>query len=115
MAVLAPLLAVPEIAASVEVVLGLLRKLPPSDYDCGLTLPLFVCGCMTDNVLFRENIKQRLQLIDDQTGRVPHTRTLMEAVWYRRATAVQSQPHSPFGGLDWRDSLRDQLGNLLLL
>jgi C6 transcription factor Pro1 len=85
----------------------LLTRLPPSEVDRSLVFPLCLAGCMTDNRARRELMKGRLQAQDENIGNILQARALMEAVWRRRDG----------GGsiVDWREMLRNDGLNLLLL
>jgi Fungal specific transcription factor domain len=91
----------------VDVMVKLLTRLPPSEVDRSLVFPLCLAGCMTDNRARRELMKGRLQAQDENIGNILQARALMEAVWRRRDG----------GGsiVDWREMLRNDGLNLLLL
>jgi hypothetical protein len=85
----------------------LLSRLPPSEVDRSLVFPLCLAGCMTDNRARRDLMKGRLQAQDENIGNILQARALMEAVWRRRDGG---------GGIvDWREMLRNEGLNLLLL
>jgi C6 transcription factor Pro1 len=91
----------------VDAIVKLLSRLPPSEVDRSLVFPLCLAGCMTDNRARRELMKGRLQAQDENIGNILQARALMEAVWRQRDGS---------GGIvDWREMLRDDGLNLLLL
>jgi hypothetical protein len=85
----------------------LLTRLPPSEVDRSLVFPLCLAGCMTDNRARRDLMKGRLQAQDENIGNILQARALVEAVWRQRDGG---------GGIvDWREMLRNDGLNLLLL
>jgi hypothetical protein len=91
----------------VDAMVKLLSRLPPSEVDRSLVFPLCLAGCMTDNRARRDLMKGRLQAQDENIGNILQARALMEAVWRRRDGG---------GGIvDWREMLRNEGLNLLLL
>jgi len=91
----------------VDAIVKLLSRLPSSEVDRSLVFPLCLAGCMTDNRARRELMKGRLQAQDENIGNILQARALMEAVWRQRDGG---------GGIvDWREMLRDDGLNLLLL
>lgn len=98
---------VPEITASVDAIVQLITRLPPSEVDRSLVFPLCLTGCMTDNRARRELLKGRLQAQDENLGNILQARALMEAVWQRRDVGG--------GAINWREIMHNDGLNLLLL
>ncbi|PBK85461.1 hypothetical protein ARMGADRAFT_1017886 [Armillaria gallica] len=100
--------AVPEIAASVNIIMQLLHELEPSEIDRTLVLPVCLAGCITSNSSHRDLLKSRLQSQDESIGNLLQTRLVMEAVWQKRG-------ESGSNACEWREILRKQCPNLLLI
>jgi hypothetical protein len=98
---------VPEITSSVDAIIKLFSRLPPSEVDRSLVFPLCLAGCMTDNRARRELVKSRLQGQDENLGNILQARALMETVWRRRDVSG--------GAVDWREIMHNDGLNLLLL
>lgn len=104
---------VPEIASSVATLSDLLQRLPVTDFDRAIILPLSLTGCLAEDPLMRELIKQRCMFHhDDYVGNMYQARTLVETVWNRRASLVMN--HHRGVAVEWRECLRDRWSNLLL-
>lgn len=99
--------AVPEISASVGTTMQLLNQLPSSEVDRSLVFPICIAGCMTDDPVNRNLLSGRLQGQDQNIGNLLQTRAVMEAVWRKRDSHGTT--------VDWRDNLREQGKNLLLV
>ncbi|KAH7925835.1 hypothetical protein BV22DRAFT_1064197 [Leucogyrophana mollusca] len=97
---------VPEIIASVDVIIQTLGRLPSSVVDRSLVFPICLAGCLTDDPVRREVLKARLHAQQEGFGNIHQTQRVMEAAWHRR--------DSTGAAVDWRELLRDQ-GNLLLV
>ncbi|KAK0500199.1 fungal-specific transcription factor domain-containing protein [Armillaria luteobubalina] len=97
----------PEIIASVDTITQILHQLAPSELDRTLVFPVCLAGCMTDNSSHRDFLKSRLQSQDESIGNLLRTRLVMEAVWQKRDTRG--------GPSEWRETLREQCPNLLLI
>lgn len=97
----------PEITASVDTIVQLITRLPPSEVDRSLVFPLCLTGCVTDNRARREMLKGRLQAQDENLGNILQARALMEAVWQQRDTGG--------GAVDWREIMHNDGLNLLLV
>ncbi|KAI0822511.1 fungal-specific transcription factor domain-containing protein [Trametes gibbosa] len=108
---------VPEIINSVEQMMKLLDRLPPSAYDRTLVFPLFLTGCMTNNQMMREVIKHRFFMQDATMGNILLAQTVMENIWLQREAACRMpRPGDRIVALsDWRDGLRMQWASLLLV
>jgi len=102
-----PIPGVPEITSSVDLIIKLFSRLPPSELDRSLVFPLCLTGCMTDNRARRDLLKGRLQAQDENLGNILQARALMEAVWRRRDVGR--------GAVDWREIMHNDGLNLLLL
>jgi hypothetical protein len=104
---------VQEIINSVDTVIHLMTQLPHSDLDHGLVFPICLAGCMTDNPDQRTYMLSRIQDAGN-IGNLAQTRSAMEGVWQRRDMLHNAgAPHDRF--IDWRECLRDQGSNLLLI
>ena len=71
---------VPEISASVENIMQNLQQLG-AGFDQCMPLPLFLSGCMADNVPTREFFKSRLQSSYQVLGDLDGTCQAMEDAW----------------------------------
>ncbi|OCH93068.1 hypothetical protein OBBRIDRAFT_381076 [Obba rivulosa] len=101
--------AVPEIAACVATLSKLIRDLSPSDFDRAIIFPLFLLGCMTDQLTLQEDVKSRLaRLQTDDLGNINYVLTLLESVWNDRKALT--------GGVsvDWQKYLRQRWNFVLL-
>ncbi|KAJ3995807.1 fungal-specific transcription factor domain-containing protein [Lentinula boryana] len=98
---------VSDISASVNGVVQLVHQLLPSNVDRVIVFPICLAACMTDDRMHRDFLKGRIQAQDESIGNLMKTRLLMEAVWQKRDI------HG--GTVDWRETMRDQASNLLLL
>jgi hypothetical protein len=108
-----PIPGVQEIINSVDTVIRLMSQLPHSDLDNGLVFPICLAGCMTDNPDQRTYMLSRIQDAGN-IGNLAQTRSAMEGVWQRRDMLHNAgAPHNQF--IDWRECLRDQGSNLLLI
>jgi len=108
-----PIPGVQEIINSVDTVIHLMSQLPHSDLDHGLVFPICLAGCMTDNPDQRTYMLSRIQDAGN-IGNLAQTRSAMEGVWQRRDMLHNAgAPHNQF--VDWRECLRDQGSNLLLI
>ncbi|KAI0076017.1 hypothetical protein K474DRAFT_1675932 [Panus rudis PR-1116 ss-1] len=104
---------VPEIANSINVLSGLLRSLPPSDFDRAIMFPICLAGSMSDDPLLRDYIQGRCAAHNDEyVGNLYQARTFMETVWHRRSAIMSMNQRSV--AVDWRSILRDRWSNLLL-
>lgn len=102
-----------EIISGVDTVIHLMQQLPPSDLDHGLVFPICLAGCMADNASQRQYLVSRLQDAGN-IGNLLQTRSAMEGVWQRRdLLRAAGAPNNQF--VDWRECLRDQGTNLLLI
>ncbi|KAI0950712.1 hypothetical protein AcW1_007949 [Taiwanofungus camphoratus] len=102
--------AVPEISAAVSAISQLLTQLPPSDFDRAILFPLYLTGCMTDDLMLRDIVKRRFLGLGDTFGNISQARTLMEHIWSTRDSMHIHQR----GVVDWREALRNW-ANLLLI
>jgi len=98
---------VPEILASVDRIADLLRQLPQSEVDRSLVFSICLAGCLSSDPSQRDIYKMRLQALDESFGNPQQTQRLMEAVWQRRDV------HG--GVVDWRDMMREEGLNILLV
>jgi len=69
--------------------------------------PICSAGCVTDDSTRRDFFKTRLQRLDDSIGNSMQTRLVMETLWQKRDISGVS--------IDFRDTIRDQGLNLLLI
>ncbi|KAJ3834979.1 fungal-specific transcription factor domain-containing protein [Lentinula raphanica] len=98
---------VSDISASVNGVVQLIGQLQPSHVDRVIVFPICLAACMTDDPVHRDFLKGRLKAQDESIGNLTKARLLIEAVWQKRDI------HG--GTVDWRETMRDQKLNLLLL
>jgi len=85
----------------------LMNQLPASEVDRSLIFPICIAGCLTDDPMNRSTLSGRLQGQDQSIGNLLQTRAVMETVWQKR--------DSHGGTVDWREILREQGRNLLLV
>jgi hypothetical protein len=85
----------------------LMNQLPVSEADRSLVFPICIAGCLADDPVHRGTLSGRLQAQDQSFGNLLQTRTAMEAVWQKRDNHGIT--------VDWRQSLREQGRNLLLI
>ncbi|EED83282.1 predicted protein [Postia placenta Mad-698-R] len=104
---------VPEIHGAIAKIISLLHILPSSEYDRAIIFPLFLTGCMSDDRGVRDMIKRRFLLLDDTFGNIHQVLMQLESIWNERNTMLTH--HGGTGIVHWRESLRSQWANLLLL
>ena len=99
-----------------------LDQVSPSVLDRALIFPLFLIGCMTNNLGFRAKIQQRIGSQDEAFGNLRNARLLMEHVWRLRVmTSGPSSFHgvehvgNRYASVDWRQAMRDMGLDLLFL
>jgi hypothetical protein len=98
---------VPEINASVETIVQLFHRLPASDLDRGLTFPICLAGCMTNDSTRRDFFSNRIRVLNESFGNLLQTRRLMETVWQKRDVCGKQT--------DVRESIQEQGMKLLLI
>ncbi|KAF9532466.1 fungal-specific transcription factor domain-containing protein [Crepidotus variabilis] len=98
---------VPEIGNSVETLFQLFHQLPPSELDRGLSFPLCLAACMTNDSTRRDFFSNRIRGLNESFGNLLQMRRLMEAVWQKRDVRGQ---HA-----DFRESIQEQGMKLLLI
>lgn len=98
---------VPEIIEQVGAITRLLSQLPPSEADRALVFPLCFTGCATDDRAQRAWLRGRLEGHKESVGNVYQIRNVLDRVWAQRDAGG--------GAVDWRDVMRDQGWNLLLV
>jgi len=102
-----------EISTSVSNIIQLIQQLPTGEVDQSIVLPIYVAGCMTDNMAQRQYLSGRLRS-RDHLGNLLQTRSAMESVWHQRD--VLRQTGAPgWETVDWREGLRDNSTSLLLV
>jgi len=102
-----------EISTSVANIIQLVQQLPTSEVDQSLVLPIYVAGCMTDNLAQRQYLSGRLRS-HNNLGNLHQARSAMESVWHQRD--VLRQTGAPgWETVDWREGLRDNSTSLLLV
>jgi len=109
---------VPEINSAVDKLIALLNMLPPSEYDRAILFPLFLMGCMTDDRNVRLAILRRFRMLDDTFQNITQIVTQLETLWNERDAIHAHHGLLHHGGnivVHWRESLRNQWANLLLL
>jgi hypothetical protein len=98
---------VPEIHASVQVIVRLFTQLPPSELDRSLVFPICLAGCMTNDSTIRDFFKGRIRTLNESYGNLLQTRRLMEAVWQKRDAEGKD--------VDLRETIREHGLKLLLI
>jgi hypothetical protein len=98
---------VPEISASVEALIQLFSRLPPSDLDRGLIFPICLAACMTNDSTRRDFFKNRIRNLNESFGNLLQIRRLMEAIWQKRDIRGTEA--------DLRESIQEQGLKLLLI
>lgn len=98
---------VPEIANSANTVIHLLQRLPTTNLDRGLLLPLCIAGGLMDNQQQRMTVRNRLLGFGEDNVNVRQIVGLMLAVWQRRDSSGTM--------VDWRDVMQEQALALLLM
>jgi len=99
--------ALPEISASVEALIQLFSRLPPSDLDRGLVFPICLAACMTNDSTRRDFFKNRIRNMNESFGNLLQVRRLMEAIWQKRDICGSEA--------DLRESIQEQGLKLLLI
>ena len=102
-----------EISTSVANIVQLIQQLPTGEVDQTIVLPIYIAGCMTDNMPQRQYLSGRLRS-HNNLGNVLQTRSAMESVWHKRD--VLRQTGAPgWETVDWREGLREGSSSLLLV
>ncbi|TFK50025.1 hypothetical protein OE88DRAFT_1661522 [Heliocybe sulcata] len=99
---------IPEIFESVNSIVRILQRIPPSDVDRSITFPLFLAACVSDGQ-HRETFRARFAA--QETGclrSATRLRLLLETIWRQRDTGRGMVT------LDWRDVMRELGLNVLL-
>jgi len=106
-------LGVHEISTSVANMVQLIQQLSAGDIDQTIVLPIYIAGCMTDNLVQRQYLSGRLRS-QNTLGNLLQTRSAMESVWRKRD--VLRQTGAPgWETVDWREGLREGSSSLLLV
>ncbi len=71
---------VPEISASVETLIQLFSRLPPSDLDRGLIFPICLAACMTNDSTRRDFFKNRIRNLNESFGNLLQIRRIIPIV-----------------------------------
>lgn len=93
--------------SSANTIMQLLQRLPTTNLDRALLLPLCIAGGLMDNQQQRMTVRNRLLGIGEDNVNVRQVVGLMLAVWQRRDSSGAM--------VDWRDVMREQALALLLL
>lgn len=102
-----------EISTSVANIIQLIQQQPMGEVDQSVVLPIYIAGCMTDNLLQRQYLSGRLRS-HNNLGNLLQTRSAMENVWHKRD--VLRQTGAPgWETVDWREGLRNGTSSLLLV
>jgi hypothetical protein len=103
-----------EISNSVANIVQLIQQLSAGgDMDQTIVLPIYIAGCMTDNLVQRQYLAGRLRS-QNNLGNLLQTRSAMESVWHKRD--VLRQTGAPgWETVDWREGLREGSSSLLLV
>lgn len=110
---IAAVIGVHEISTSVSNIIQLIQQMPTGEVDQSVVLPIYVAGCMTDNLAQRQYLSGRLKS-HNNLGNLHQTRSAMENVWHQRD--VLRQTGAPgWETIDWREGLRDNSTSLLLV
>jgi hypothetical protein len=96
-----------EIRESVERTMQLLKQSPASELDRAVVFPICLAGSMSDDRSYRDLCQGRLHHLDGGIGNLIQTRSVMESVWRKRDITG--------GTVDFRETMRDQSTNLLLI
>ncbi|GJE94614.1 Zn(II)2Cys6 transcription factor [Phanerochaete sordida] len=106
---------VPEILKATNTIMDYLQLIGPSESDRAILLPFVLTGCMTDDPLIRELVKQRLHYHRDDfyNGSMSQGRTFVEYVANRRQAARHS--HRANVTVDWRECMRERWSAITLV
>ena len=102
-----------EISTSVANIIQLIQQLPTGDMDQSIVLPIYIAGCMTDNLGQRQYLSGRLRS-HNNLGNLLQTRSSMDSVWHKRDVLRQNGALG-WETVDWREGLREGSSSLLLL
>jgi len=100
---------VPEIQASVNNILNLLKHMPLGRLDLGLVLPLAFAGFMTDAPTARDTIHKRLRQVGSvcASANIRQIETVMLEVWARRDAGQRE--------VEWREVMQERGLTLLMI
>jgi len=102
-----------EISTSVANIIQLIQQLSSGEMDQTIVFPIYIAGCMTDNLAQRQYLSGRLRGLTN-LGNLLHARSAMESVWRKRD--VLRQTGAPgWETVDWREGLREGSASLLLV
>jgi len=102
-----------EISNSVANIVQLVQQLSTGEMDQTIVLPIYIAGCMTDNLVQRQYLAGRLRS-QNNLGNLLQTRSAMESIWHKRD--VLRQTGAPgWETVDWREGLREGSSSLLLV
>jgi len=102
-----------EISNCVANIIQLVQQLSNGELDQTIVLPIYIAGCMTDNMAQRQYLSGRLRS-QNNLGNLIQTRSAMESIWHKRD--VLRQTGAPgWETVDWREGLRDGSSSLLLV
>ena len=91
----------------------MIQQMPTGEIDQTIVLPIYIAGCMTDNLAQRQYLSGRLRT-QNNLGNLLQTRSAMESVWHKRD--VLRQTGAPgWETVDWREGLREASSSSLLL
>lgn len=102
-----------EISTSVANIIQLIQQLPTGEIDQSIVLPIYIAGCMTDNLGQRQYLSGRLRS-HNNLGNLLQTRSSMDSVWHKRDVLRQNGAPG-WETVDWREGLREGSSSLLLL
>lgn len=102
-----------EISATVANIIQLVQQLPTGEIDQTIVLPIYIAGCMTDNLAQRQYLSGRLRS-NNTLGNLLQTRSAMESVWHKRDALRQTGAHG-WETVDWREGLRENSSSVLLV
>ena len=85
-----------------------MQLIGPSNFDCAMVFPYVLTGCMSEDPLIRELVKQRLHWHRDDffNGSMSQARTFVE-YFHNRRQAVRSS-HRANVSVDWRECMRER-------
>ena len=101
-----------EISTSVANIIQLTQQMPTGEIDQTIALPIYIAGCMTDNLAQRQYLSGRLRS-PGNLGNLVQTRSAMESVWHKRDLLRQTGAPG-WETIDWREGLHKGSSSLLL-
>lgn len=78
-----------DISTLVANIIQLVQQLPAGELNRTIVLPIYITGCMTDNLVQHQYLSGRFQS-QNYVANFLQTRSAMESVWHKRDALLQT-------------------------